>query len=47
MLNPKQMDFSDISDFPGIMMTTSDDSIPDFVDIYECLDNMQHEAWCA
>ena len=44
MLNYKQMDFSDISsDFPDIMMTTSDEDIPYLADISECLENMQHE----
>ena len=34
VLNYEQMDFSDISsDFPDIMMTTSDNDIPDLVDI--------------
>ena len=39
------MDFNDISsDLPDIMMTTSDDDIPDLVDILdsEHLDNIQH-----
>ena len=46
VLNYEQMDFSDISsESPDIMMTTSDDDIPDLVDISECLYNMQHEAW--
>ena len=46
VLNYMQMDFSDISsDFPDIMMTTSDDDIPNLADISECLDNMQHKAW--
>ena len=45
VLNYKQMDFSDISsDFPDIMTTTSDDNIPDLVDISECLDSMQHKT---
>ena len=44
------MDFSDISsDLPDIMMTTSDDYIPDLVNISdsECLDNIQHRVWFA
>ena len=46
VLNYEQMDFSDISsDFPDIMTTTSDNDIPDLVDISECLDNMQHDTW--
>ena len=46
--NYKQMDFSDTSwDFPDIMMTTSDNDIPDLVDISECLDNIEHDAWFA
>ena len=45
VLNYEQMDFSDISsDFLEIMMTKSDNDIPDHVDISKCLDNMQHEA---
>ena len=45
MLNYEQMDFIDISsDFPDIMTTTSDDDIPDLVDISDFLDNMQHKA---
>ena len=50
VLNYELMDFSDIlSDFPDIMMTTSDDDIPDHVDISdsEHLDNIQHRAWFA
>ena len=46
VLNYEQMDFSDISsDFPDTMMTASDDDIPDLKDFFECLDNMQHQAW--
>ena len=44
------MDFSDISsDLPDVMMTTSDDDIPDLVDISDskCLDNIQHGVWFA
>ena len=43
----KLMDFSDISsDLPNIMMTTSDDGIPDLVNILgsEHLDNIQHRV---
>ena len=48
VLNYEQMDFSDISfDFPDIMMTTSDNDIPELEDITEHLDNMQHEALFA
>ena len=48
VLNYEQMDFSDISsDFPDIIMTTSNEEIPDLKDISECLDNMQCEAWFA
>ena len=47
VVNYEQMDFSDISDFTDIMTTASDDDNPDLVDISECLDNMQHEAWLA
>ena len=39
------MDFSDISsDLPDIMMTASEDDIPDLVNASdsECLDNIQH-----
>ena len=44
------MEFSDISsDLPDIMMTTSDNDIPDPVDISdsERLDNIQHGVWFA
>ena len=44
-----QIDFSDISsDLPDIM-TTSDEDIPDLVDISdsEHLDNTQHRLWFA
>ena len=48
VLNYELMDFSDISsDLPDIMMTMSDDDIPDLVDISECLDNIQHGEWFA
>ena len=48
VLNYELMHFSDISsDLHDIMMTTSDDDIPDLVDISECLDNIQHKAWFA
>ena len=50
MLHYEQMDFSDISsDFPDIMMTTSDDDIPHLEDISnsEHMDNIQHEAQFA
>ena len=43
VLNYEQIDFSDIpSDFPDIMMTTSDNDIPDFEDIpnSEHMDNI-------
>ena len=44
------MDFSDISsNLPDIMMTTSDDDIPDLEDISysECRDNIQQRGWFA
>ena len=44
------MDFSDISsDLPDIMMTMSDNDIPDLVDISnsEHLDNIQYKAQFA
>ena len=44
------MDISDMSsDLPDIMMTMSNDDIPDLVDILnsEHLDNIQHTAWFA
>ena len=50
VLNYELMDFSDISsDLPDIIMTTSDNDIPDLVDISdsEHLDNIQHRVWFA
>ena len=48
VLNYELMDFSDISsDLPDIMMTTSDDDIPNLVYISEHLDNIQHDIWFA
>ena len=47
VLNYELMDFNDISsDLPDIMTTTSDDDIPDLMDILnsEHLDNIQHKA---
>ena len=44
------MDLSDISsDLPDIMMTTSDDGIPDLVDILDSahMDDIQHDTWFA
>ena len=44
------MDFSDISsDFPDIMTTTSENDIPDLVDILDAehLDYIQHGVWFA
>ena len=46
VFNYEQMDFSETSsDLPNIMTTTSDNDIPNLVDISKCLDNIQHEAW--
>ena len=42
------IDFGDISsDLPDIMMTRSDDDIPDLVNVSdsEHLNNIQHRAW--
>ena len=50
VLNYGLMDFSDIpSDLPDIMMTTSDNDIPDLEDILnsEHLNNIQHRVWFA
>ena len=48
VLNYELMDFSDISsDLPDIIMIMSDNDIPDLVEFYECLDNMQCGIWFA
>ena len=48
VLDYELLDYSDISsDLPDVMMTTSEDDIPDLVDISECLDNIQYKVWFA